>query len=155
MQIMAPIELEFIFEKDYFQYLTEHAPEYMAALALLQHSHSDVDVTDPHHIQSHPVVPDTAIIAPPEPQQQALHEKPSTGKAGTKGRSSGGDTLTSGRLKRRRTGVSSSDPQSSMSFDVHPHDGVPIHSYTCYEGVPDPTVRYSCPLHACEETTLQ
>lgn len=35
LQISSPIELEFVFEGEYFDYVAAHEPEYLAALALI------------------------------------------------------------------------------------------------------------------------
>lgn len=101
MQIVAPIELEFIFERDYFQYLTEHAAEYMAALVLLEHSHSDGAVMD---VRTTPVLPAPLVPVPPEHHEAEKQPEPAAkgyGKKGAKSRGRGGST--GGRAKRRRT----------------------------------------------------
>jgi hypothetical protein len=40
-QISDPIDLEFLFEHEYFQYLNTHEPEYLAALALIGQSNPE------------------------------------------------------------------------------------------------------------------
>lgn len=139
MQILAPIELEFIFEKDYFQHLTEHAPAYMAALVLLEHSHSDAAAMD---LQQAHAMPSPIVPAPPgqetlqQQQQQLSSEQQGTGKKGGKGRGRG--VATGGKAKRRRT-TASAPLDTDMSFDVVPHVA-PSQTYGGHMGVPDPTV---------------
>lgn len=50
LQISSPIELEFVFEGEYFDYLTANEPEYLAALAL-------IGGTSPGHSVPAPEVP--------------------------------------------------------------------------------------------------
>lgn len=131
-QIIAPIELEFIFEKDYFQYLAEHATEYIAALTLVEHSHSDAAAMDFRFPTQEPA---PVVTAPPEQHLQ----QPESGKVRGKGR--GRAAATGSRTKRRRT-TTSAALDSDMSLDV-PHPTAAIHNdaYVGHPGVPDPTVR--------------
>lgn len=143
MQITAPIELEFIFEKDYFQYLTEHAAEYMAALVLLEHSHSDAAALDNLKTQT---IPTPVVPAPLEqPEQRQLpttQQQQGNGKKGAKGRGRGVSTG-GGRAKRRRTATTSTI--DTDVFDVIPHIA-PRQDYDGHAGVLDPTV---CASRCC------